>query len=141
MIGGETGVEQHRFLRLSRSWLHQNELVGRALTADNAYSKKFPDDAPPFEHGSCVFYDGGDCSFSSYRLMETDRDDALAKTTVELSLTDPNRPSRPPYRWQDTVTLKKMGGRWVIDEVEYPDGKASDTLKAIIQDAKTETER
>lgn len=114
-----------------------NALLHRALAADDAYRRQFPDDAPPFEHGSCVFYGGGDCAFTGYRLTQTERGTARARITVELSLTDGQRPTQPPVRWRNAVTLARMSdGRWLINEIQTPDGKTSDNLRAIIRAAR-----
>lgn len=114
-----------------------NALLRRALAADDAYRRKFPDDAPPFEHGSCVFYGGGDCAFTGYRLIRIEQGTGQARITVELSLTDEQRPAQPPVRWRNTVTLARMtDGRWLIDEIQTPDGKTSDSLQAIVRAAR-----
>jgi hypothetical protein len=115
--------------------VHLNGLLEQARTADAQYTNRFPQDAPPFEHGTCVLYGGGDCDFSSYSVLANKRRGATAQVTVELSLKDNNRPSQPPYRWRNTVMLKTERGRWVIDDIRYFDGGASETLVAIVKDA------
>jgi hypothetical protein len=113
-----------------------NMLIKQALMANDSYIKRFPTDVPPFEHGNCVFYGGGDCDFSSYRLVSTLSDGTTNRSTVELELIDRNRPTEPPYRWHNTVTLIMEQGRWVITDIDYFGSKASDNLRRIIQDAK-----
>ena len=118
---------------------HLNELTDRAFVANESYRKRFPTEAPPFEHGSCEFYGGGDCHFSSYKVLKTDKRGATMRTTVELTLIDTNRPGEPPHVWRDTVILKMELGRWAIDDIENPNGKASETLKRIARDASSPT--
>ena len=115
--------------------VHLSGLLEQARTADALYSTKFPTDVPPFGHGTCVFYGGGDCDFSSYSVLAVNRHGATVQATVELLLKDGNRPSQPPYRWLNTVMLKTERGRWVIDDIKYFDGGASDTLGEIVKDA------
>jgi hypothetical protein len=114
---------------------HLKQLVAQARAADAAYSRKFPDEAPPFEHGTCVFYGGGDCDISSFSVLGVRKRRAAAQVTVELSLQDANRPGDPPYRWRNIVQLKAQGDHWAIDDIRYFDGGASDTLRAIVKDA------
>lgn len=114
---------------------HLNKLVKQARAADDLYAKRFPTDAPPFEHGTCVFYGGGDCDFSSYEVVTATAQGAAAKATVELALIDRNRPAEPPYRWVNTLILKTEHGKWVIDDIEYFDTRASDALREITKEA------
>ena len=112
-----------------------NMLVKQALMANDTYISRFPNDIPPFEHGNCVFFGGGDCDFSSYKLVSTTVKGAIAKSTVELDLIDRNRPKEPPFRWYNNVTLIKEQGKWVIIDVDYFGSSASENLKQIIKDA------
>jgi hypothetical protein len=111
-----------------------NKLVKHARAADELYAERFPTDVPPFEHGTCVFYGGGDCDFSSYEVQTATARGLEATVQVELSLTDRNRPGEPPYRWVNTLILTTERGRWVIDDIEYFDTKASDALREIIKE-------
>jgi hypothetical protein len=115
--------------------VHLNGLLEQARIANALYTNRFPDEAPPFEHGTCVFYGGGDRDFSSYSVLANKRHGETAQVTVELSLKDNNRPSQPPYRWRNIVMLKAERGRWLIDDIRYFDGGASETLIAIVKDA------
>jgi hypothetical protein len=112
-----------------------NKLVRRAWVADESFRKRFPNEAPPFEHGTCVFYGGGDCDFSSFKVLRAQRDGATIKCTMELALTDRNRPNEPSYRWLNTVILMKDHNQWVIVDTEVPGGRASESLKRIAKDA------
>ena len=111
------------------------KLVGRAWVADESFRRRFPHEAPPFEHGTCVFYGGGDCDFSSFKVLRTQRDSATIKCTVELALIDRNRPNEPPYRWLNTVMLTMDHNQWVIADIEVPGGRASESLRRIAKDA------
>src|ERR1700690_3091053 len=59
--------------------VHLNGLLEQARTVDAQYTNRFPQDAPPFEHGTCVFYGGGDCDFSSYSVLANKRRGATAQ--------------------------------------------------------------
>jgi large subunit ribosomal protein L7/L12 len=115
---------------------HLNKLVKQARAADDLYAKRFPTDVPPFEHGTCVFYGGGDCDFSSYEVVAATAQGAAGKATVELALIDRNRPGEPPYRWVNALILKTERGKWVIDDIEYFDTRASDALREITKEGR-----
>jgi len=108
-----------------------NDLVSKALAADLRFAETHPGEVPPLEHGTCVFYGGGDCEFSSASVSAGALDGGNARVIVELVLKDRNHPKDRPYRWANTVLLKYERGRWAIDDIRYFDSGASEALVGI----------
>ena len=79
-----------------------NHLIVNAQTADAAYLRKYPTDKGILGNGTCFFYGGGDCSFTSYRVMPAKDFGGTVKITVQLTLVDdrPGYPSAGQNRWR-----------------------------------------
>ena len=122
-VGGLPSGAQLEALRpmLSRS-LHRS--VVRALEYQEAWSRKHPDEKPPFvdgDHFTSVFE--GAKSFDIVR---------VAGERVRVRFHAPGATD-----WEDVVVVKKEGGRYVIDDVIFggagafnPKGRLSQRLRA-----------
>lgn len=113
-----------------------NRLIADAQRADAAYLKKNPTDKGILGDGTCFFYGGGDCSFTSYKITKTSRAGAVVTVTVHLTLTD-SRPGFPSASWDNVVELKRENNRWVIDDIGYFDSKASKILRESTEEARS----
>ena len=105
-----------------------NRLIARAEEADEAYLRKYPEDKGMLGNGTCFFYGGGDCAFTTYNITKVSQAGDGVNVTVQLTLLD-ERPGYPSASWEDVVELKKEKERWVIDDIGYFGTKASRELK------------
>jgi hypothetical protein len=117
-----------------------NRLIANAQNAGAAYLKKYPTDKGILGDGTCFFYGGGDCSFTSYKVTNTSRTGDLVNVTVQLTLVD-NRPGYPSASWDNMVELNREKDRWVINDIEYFDSKASKILKESTGEARSAVQR
>jgi hypothetical protein len=122
---------------LSRFLSHDlTVLIADAMKADDEYLRKNPTDKGFLGDGTCFFYGGGDCDFSSYRVIGMKSKGHAVEARVELTLKNMNRPKDPPTTWIDTVTLVQEKDTWVIRDIGYFGEKASHILKDDIQEAR-----
>lgn len=112
-----------------------NALITSARNADEAYLKKYPADKGILGNGTCFFYGGGDCTFTSFKVLKGSRTGDLATVRVRLILTD-TRPGYPPASWDNRVALKREKEKWVISDIEYFGSGASQVLKEAIDEAR-----
>jgi hypothetical protein len=117
-----------------------NGLIAGAQQAEAAYLKKYPTDKGILGNGTCFFYGGGDCAFTSYRVVKTLQSHDAVKVTVHLTLLD-SRPGYPATSWQNVVALKREKERWVINDIEYFGSSASRNLKDATDEARRAVQR
>ncbi len=108
--------------------------VSVALRASAQYMKRYPTDIPPFEHGECIFYGGGDCDFTRFEILEISKKGPAAQARVRLSLEDNRHPHADPAVWEDTVLMVRVNDRWLVNDIRYGDSSARKELKAISSD-------
>ena len=126
---------------LSKFLTHDfNKLIAEAVIADDAYLKKNPGEKGFLGDGTCFFYGGGDCDFSSYKVGEVKKKGERIEVHVELSVKDMNRPKNPPYTWTDVVILTRENDKWLIQDIQYFNSAASGVLKDNIEEARKEAQ-
>jgi len=111
-----------------------NALIQNAQKADTAYLKKYPTDKGILGDGTCFFYGGGDCFYTSYKITNIEMNDDNAKISVHLILTD-ERPGYPCFEWDNFVYLKKEKNKWLIHDIGYFETNATKVLQESIEDA------
>jgi hypothetical protein len=112
-----------------------NRLIASAQQAEAAYLNKYPTDKGILGNGTCFFFGGGDCSFTSYRITETRQANDTATVKVQLALTD-CRPGYPVSSWENVVALQKEKEKWVINDIGYFGSSAARNLKVAIEEAR-----
>lgn len=98
-----------------------NRLIVDALRAAAEYQRKNPTDKGTMVDGSCFFYGGRECSFTSYKIVRVARTSGKANVTVLLALVD----QWTDATWENVLEMKQEGGKWVIDDVAHGNDKAS----------------
>jgi hypothetical protein len=106
-----------------------------AQNAEAAYLRKYPTDKGILGDGTCFFYGGGDCSFTSYRVVLTKHTGDDVKITIQLTLVD-DRPGYASVSWDNVVELKLENARWVIGDIAYFGTTASEVLKGSTEEAR-----
>lgn len=117
-------------------------LIANAQNAEADYLEKNPTNKGILGDGTCFFYAGGDCSFTSYKVTKTLRANDTAKVTVRLTFTLPgNQYGYSSAEWDNVVELKREKDRWVIHDIEYFDSKASSLLKELTEEARSAVQK
>lgn len=117
-------------------------LIANAQSAEADYLEKNPTNKGILGDGTCFFYAGGDCSFTSYKVTKTLRASDAAKVTVQLTLALPgSQPDHSPAEWENVVELKREKNRWVINDIEYFNTKASSLLRELTEEARSAVQR
>lgn len=73
--------------------------------------KKFPDDKPPWIEGD--LFSSNFEGFTSFRIEEGARGDGTVPVAYEYVA------AKDRVEWRDVLSLKRVGGRWRLDNVTY----------------------
>ena len=110
---GLTGLPERGLLRQLAPHLTPGLLqdIEAARREQRRCSRKFPDDKPPWIEGD--LFSSNFEGFSSYRVEDGARGGGNVPVAYEyVSGTD-------RVEWRDVLTLKRVGGRWRLDNVTY----------------------
>lgn len=119
-----------------------SRLIENAQSAQADYLEKNPTNKGILGDGTCFFYAGGDCSFTAYRVAKALRASDTAKVTVHLTFALPgSQPDYSPAEWENVVELKREKNRWVINDIEYFNSKASSLLKELTEEARSAVQK
>jgi hypothetical protein len=95
------------------------EMMARAQAEQTRFAAANPGEKPPLVEGDLFssLFEGP----TSFTVGETRSEGGRAVVTVVFSYADPvSKP--PPFSWKDHFLLVQIGGRWLLDDVEYLGG-------------------
>jgi hypothetical protein len=105
----------------SKEWIVLKPLLTPALAAkfdearrqQQAFAKKSPGDKPPWVEGDLFssLFEGP----TNYEIKDINEQGKRAEVLVYLQ----NASDGQKVRWKDVLILKKVGSRWLLDDIRY----------------------